>query len=101
MKKPNAIIVGGTGQFGLSLSQQLLRNKYNVYITTRSLAKARKKYNQSKILLKKLNILKKEQIKKILLKVKPRVIFFFGGAKFSWKIILFKKRNFFKQFQWM
>ena len=98
MKKPNAIIVGGTGQFGLSLSQQLLRNKYNVLITTRSLAKARKKYNQSKISIKKLNILKKEQIIKILLEVKPRVIFFLAGQSSPGKSFYLKKETFLSNF---
>ena len=27
MKKPNAIIVGGTGQFGITLSNHLLKKK--------------------------------------------------------------------------
>ena len=31
MKKPNAIIVGGTGQFGLTLSEYLLKKKIQSY----------------------------------------------------------------------
>ena len=42
MKKPNAIIVGGTGQFGITLSKQLIKKKYKVIVTTRSLKKAKK-----------------------------------------------------------
>ena len=45
MKKPNAIIVGGTGQFGITLSKQLLKKKIKVIITTRSLTKAKKNLN--------------------------------------------------------
>ena len=43
MKKPNAIIVGGTGQFGITLSKELIKKKFKVIITTRSLTKAKKK----------------------------------------------------------
>ena len=43
MKKPNAIIVGGTGQFGITLSKEFIKKKIKVIITTRSLIKAKKK----------------------------------------------------------
>ena len=43
MKKPNAIIVGGTGQFGIILSKELLKKKIRVTITTRSVKKETKK----------------------------------------------------------
>ena len=42
MKKPNAIIVGGTGQFGIILSKELFKKKFRVTITTRSIKKAKK-----------------------------------------------------------
>ena len=35
MKKSIAIIVGGTGQFGVLLGKKLLKKKYKVIITTR------------------------------------------------------------------
>ena len=79
MKKPNAIIVGGTGQFGITLSKQLLKKKIAVTITTRSLVKAKKKLNKKKINIKKLNILSINQIKKLLLKYKPKIIFYLAG----------------------
>ena len=56
MKKPNAIIVGGSGQFGITLSKILLKKKIKVTITTRSLSRAKKKLNNKKLYLKKLNI---------------------------------------------
>ena len=42
MKKPNAIIVGGTGQFGITLVNQLLKKKIKIIVTTRSLTKTKK-----------------------------------------------------------
>ena len=39
MKDLNAIVVGGTGQFGLTIAKLLLQKKYKVIITTRSLIK--------------------------------------------------------------
>ncbi len=98
MKKPNAMIVGGTGQFGLSLSQQLLRKKFKVLITTRSLAKARKKYNQNKFSLKKLNILKKNEIEQFLLEINPELIFFLAGQSSPGKSFYMKKETFLSNF---
>ena len=43
MKKSIAIIVGGTGQFGVLLAEKLLKKKFKVIVTTRSVAKAKKK----------------------------------------------------------
>ena len=36
MKKIVAIIIGGTGQFGITISKKLLKKNYKVIITTRS-----------------------------------------------------------------
>ena len=44
MRKKISIIVGGSGQLGICLAQVLLKKKYKVIITTRSLAQAKKKY---------------------------------------------------------
>ena len=52
MKKPNAIIVGGTGQFGITLSKQLLKKKFKVTITTRSLSRTKKKLVNKKLIHK-------------------------------------------------
>lgn len=98
MKKRNAIIVGGTGQFGLSLSKQLLKKKYKVLITSRSIVKAKKKLNQTKFILKKLNILKKKQIEKLLIKNKPKIIFFLAGQSSPGKSFFSKKETILSNF---
>jgi len=79
MKKSIAIIVGGTGQFGVLLAEKLLKKKYKVIITTRSVIKAKKKIDKKKINLKKLNILAKKEIKELLLKNTPQIIFYTAG----------------------
>ena len=77
MNKFVAIIVGGTGQFGRILTKKLIRKNYKVVVTTRSLVKAKLKFKPNKsLLLKKLDILKKNNIKSLLLKFKPKIIFF-------------------------
>ena len=64
MNKSVAIIVGGTGQFGRILTKKLIKKNYKVVVTTRSLSKAKLKVKSNKsLLLKKLNILKKKDIK--------------------------------------
>ena len=35
MKNLSAIIIGGTGQYGILMGQLLLKKNYKVYITTR------------------------------------------------------------------
>ena len=91
MKKSIAIIVGGTGQFGVLLAEKLLKKKYKVIITTRSKNNAKKKVDKKKINLKKLNILDKNEIKKLLLKNKPKIIFY--AASQSSPGISFKKKR--------
>lgn len=49
MKKSIAIIVGGTGQFGVLLAKKLLKKKFKVIITTRSITRAKKKNWNKKI----------------------------------------------------
>ena len=80
MKNHTAIIIGGTGQFGIILSQLLLKKKYKIFITSRynkKIIKLRKEY--SRVNFVKLNIYKKNEIKKILNKVDPKLVFFFAG----------------------
>ena len=59
MKKIVAIIIGGTGQFGITITKKLLKKNYKVIITTRS----KKKFNSllPKIKLKHLNIYNKSK----------------------------------------
>ena len=98
MKKPIAIMVGGTGQFGITLSKRLLKEKFKVIITTRSLSRAKKKLNNKKLDLKKLNISSKPQIKKLLLKYNPKIIFYLAGQSSPGKSFYSKKETYFSNF---
>ena len=93
MKKPNAIIVGGTGQFGIILSKELLKKKIRVTITTRSVKKAKKKLNNKKFNLKKLNVLNTTEIKNLLLKNKPKLIFYLAGQSSPGKSFYTKRET--------
>ena len=98
MKKPNAIIVGGTGQFGITLSKQLIKKKYKVIVTTRSLKKAKKKLNNKKIDIKKLNILNKNQIKKFVSTYNPKIIFYLAGQSSPGKSFFSKRETYVSNF---
>ena len=43
MRKKKAIIIGGSGQLGISLSHKLLNKNFEVIITTRDVRSAKKK----------------------------------------------------------
>ena len=56
MKDKNSIIVGGSGQFGVYLSEFLLKKGYKTIITTRNVKLAKKKVpfkNKNLVFLKK------------------------------------------------
>lgn len=76
-----SIIVGGSGQLGISLAKLLLKKKYKVIITTRNLASAKKKipFRNKNLKLIKINILKKNEINNLLTKIRPNLIFYFAG----------------------
>lgn len=76
-----SIIVGGSGQLGISLAKLLLKKKYKVIITTRNLASAKKKilFRNKNLKLIKINILKKKEINNLLTKIRPNLIFYFAG----------------------
>ena len=89
--KQNVLIVGGSGQFGVTLLKKLSKKK-NIIITTRNISNAKKKiFEFKKIIIKKLNILNKTQISDLLLKYRPAIIFYFAGQ--SSPQISFSKRN--------
>tara|TARA_Y100001935_G_C17279170_1_gene496454 strand:+ start:56 stop:1054 length:999 start_codon:yes stop_codon:yes gene_type:complete len=89
--KKNVLIIGGSGQFGITLAKKL-NNYKNVIITTRNISKTSKKIGNSKnIKVKKLNILSKIEISKIISNYKPAMIFYFAGQ--SSPKISFLKRN--------
>ena len=91
MKNHSAIIIGGTGQFGITLGHLLIKRRYKVFASSRFKQKIKsnkKKY--PKINFVKLNIYKKKEIKNILDKIKPKIIFYFAGQ--SSPQLSFKKR---------
>ena len=45
LKKKNSIIVGGSGQFGVYLANELIKKKLHVIITTRNINNSKKKVN--------------------------------------------------------
>ena len=92
MSNKNILIIGGTGQYGMTLSQMLSKKKYNVFATSRFIKKVNyfnTKYPKIRYL--KLNIINENEIKKILKKTKPSIIFYFAGQSSPQKS--FKKRN--------
>ena len=98
MKKPIAILVGGTGQFGISLSKELFKRKTKIVITTRSIKKAKKKFGKSKFNYEKLNVLNIKQIKKLLIKYKPEKIFYLAGQSSPGKSFSTKKETYLSNF---
>ena len=92
MSNKNILIIGGTGQYGMTLSQMLSKKKYKVFATSRFIKKVNyfnTKYPKIRYL--KLNIINENEIKKILKKTKPSIIFYFAGQSSPQKS--FKKRN--------
>ena len=80
MNKETVIIVGGTGQYGITLSKLLIKKKFIVIITGRDskkIAFLKKKY--PKISFIKLSLYNKKKIKIFLNKIKPNLLFYFAG----------------------
>ena len=95
MKKLSAIIVGGTGQFGIITSKFLLRKNYKIIITSRSPSKSKKKnFEKNKnISFFKLDIYNEKKIENLLLKIKPNVVFYYAAQSSVAKSFLKKKRD--------
>lgn len=81
MKRKISIIVGGSGQLGISLSKLLLNKNQDVVITTRNIISSKKKipFKHKRLRLFKLDVLKKKQINFLLKKFNPDYIFYFAG----------------------
>jgi len=95
MKNLVAIIVGGTGQFGIITSEFLLKKSYKVIITTRSINKKKKLFKKhSNLKLYKLDIYNKIKINKLLYKYKPSLVFYFAGQSSPVKSFLYKKETY-------
>ena len=94
MKKLVSIIIGGTGQFGITVAKQLLKKKYEIIITTRSTKKNKKLIKSHKdIKFCNLDIYNKSQIKKIIKKYNPNIIFYFAGQSSPQKSFFKKKET--------
>ena len=93
MKKKISIIVGGSGQLGISLIKILLKKKFKVVVTTRDINKARKKVSIKNKNLKFvfLNVLKKNKILFLLKRFKPNYIYYFAGQ--SSPVISYKENK--------
>ncbi len=79
-----ALIIGGTGQIGVYLANQLLKKKYKVFISSRKITEAKK--NKFKIIniykkvnLIKLNLYNKKKVKELIKKIKPDNIYYLAG----------------------
>jgi GDPmannose 4,6-dehydratase len=95
VKKNTAIIIGGTGQYGITLSHLLIKQRFNVFATSRFNNKINfynKKYPKIKFI--KLSILNNKQIEIVLRKIKPSMIFYFAGQSSPQKSIDKKKETF-------
>ena len=92
MKNFSAMIIGGTGQFGILMAKLLQKKKYKVLITSRNnKKKVDFKRNTKKLSLIKLNVYDKREIKKIIIRFKPELIFYFAGQ--SSPQLSFKKKK--------
>ena len=81
MKKKISIIVGGSGQLGISLAKFLLKRNYQVIITTRNVNSAKKKIliKNKNLKLVNLDVLNTKEVFLILKKNKPEMVFYFAG----------------------
>ena len=74
MKKSVAIIIGGSGQFGVTVAKDLLLKKYKVILTTRNVKKNKFLLKNNKNLyLKHLDIYNKDKIYELIKKSKPNL----------------------------
>ena len=87
--KCHSLIIGGTGQFGISLKNLLNKKKKKVIITSRFKKSITRKKNFEVIVL---DIYNKKKIFKIIEKYKPQNIFYFAGQS-SPNISFVKKKE--------
>ena len=94
MKKENSIIVG-TGVIGSYLAKLLITKKHNVIVTSRKLKKNYINYDKlnikKKISFEKLDVLKKQDILRIIKKYSPDNIFYFSGQSSLTKSVYLRK----------
>lgn len=95
MKKKVAIIVGGSGQFGVTISNFLLKKKYKIVVTTRNVKNCRKKISKNNdVHIEKLDIYNKIHIDHILKKYNPKLVFYLAGQSSPKKSFYQKKETY-------
>ena len=87
----HSLIIGGTGQFGISLKNLLNKKKKKVIITSRFKKSITKKKNFEVIIL---DIYNKKKIFKVIEKYKPQNIFYFAGQSSLTKSLKNRKETF-------
>ena len=94
MKKENSIIIG-SGVIGSYLAKLLIAKKHKVIVTSRKIKKNYTNYNklniEDKVIFEELNVLKKQNILKIIKRYNPNNIFYFSGQSSLTKSINLKK----------
>jgi len=94
MKKDNSIIIS-SGVIGSYLAKFLLSKKQRIIVTSRKRKKSYTNYNkldiENKVIFEELNVLKKNEILKLLKKYTPKNIFYFSGQSSLTKSIKLKK----------
>ena len=92
------ILITGSGVLGAYLAEELIKKKYKVFVTSRFYKKNFKNYEYLKISSNveflKLDILNKDQIKKIIDEINPVKIFYFSGQSSLVKSLKFTKKTF-------
>ena len=94
MKKLVAIIVGGTGQFGIITSNILLKKNYEVIITSRSAKKIYTFKKNKNLSICKLNIYNTLEISKLMKKYKPDLVFYYAGQSSPAKSFFLKEQTY-------
>jgi len=94
MKKKNSIIIG-SGVIGSYLAKLLITKKHKVIVTSRKIKKNYTNYNklniEDKVIFEELDVLKKQNILKIIKRYNPNNIFYFSGQSSLTKSINLKK----------
>ena len=96
MSKKKAIIIGGSGQLGISLLHKLLNKNFQVLVTTRDKKIAKKKisFQHKNLEIIKLDIRNRKKIKFLLCEEKPQIIFYFAGQSSPSRSFAMKKITF-------
>ena len=94
MKKENSIIIG-SGVIGSYLAKLLIAKKHKVIVTSRKIKKNYTNYNklniEDRVIFEELDVLKKQNILKIIKRYNPNNIFYFSGQSSLTKSINLKK----------